>query len=86
MPIVTSVDNGTLVSGTADAGSTVIIRSGGTILGGRGRRFRRIFSSPFHQRKRRVKALNAIAGIQRVTKAKHPVYRCHLQRSTPANS
>ncbi|MTW56245.1 BapA prefix-like domain-containing protein [Citrobacter sp. JL976] len=34
MPTVTSVDpNGTLVSGTADAGSTVIIRSGNTILG-----------------------------------------------------
>ncbi|KAA0550799.1 BapA prefix-like domain-containing protein [Citrobacter braakii] len=33
-PTVTSVDpNGTLVSGTADAGSTVIIRSGNTILG-----------------------------------------------------
>ncbi|POT27985.1 large repetitive protein [Citrobacter freundii] len=33
-PTVTSVDpNGTLVSGTADAGSTVIIRSGSTILG-----------------------------------------------------
>ncbi|MFL4414922.1 Ig-like domain-containing protein [Citrobacter portucalensis] len=33
-PTVTNVDtNGTLVSGTADAGSTVIIRSGSTILG-----------------------------------------------------
>lgn len=39
-PTVTSVDpNGTLVSGTAEEGSTVIIRSGNTILGGGGRRF-----------------------------------------------
>ena len=34
MPVVLSVDpNGTLVSGTADAGSTVIIRNGSTVLG-----------------------------------------------------
>lgn len=48
MPIVTSVDpNGTLVSGTADAGSTVIIRSGSTILGGGGRRFRYLLCHHF---------------------------------------
>lgn len=34
-PIVTTIDNnGTLVSGTAEKGSTVIIRNGTTVLGG----------------------------------------------------
>lgn len=55
MPIVTSVDpNGTLVSGTADAGSTVIIRSGSTILGQGWQTVQVSSLSPFHQRRRRV--------------------------------
>lgn len=70
MPIVTSVDpNGTLVSGTADAGSTVIIRSGSTILGRGVADGSGIFSVTISPAQTAGESLNAIAQIQRVTKA-----------------
>lgn len=62
MPIVTSVDpNGTLVSGTADAGSTVIIRSGSTILGQGVADGSGIFSVTISPAQTAGESLNAIA-------------------------
>lgn len=62
MPIVTSVDpNGTLVSGTADAGSTVIIRSGSTILGRGVADGSGIFSVTISPAQTAGESLNAIA-------------------------
>lgn len=73
MPIVTSVDpNGTLVSGTADAGSTVIIRSGSTILGRGVADGSGIFSVTISPAQTAGQALNAIAQIPRVTRAIPP--------------
>lgn len=61
-PTVTNVDtNGTLVSGTADAGSTVIIRSGSTILGQGGADGSGNFSVTISPAQTAGQALNAIA-------------------------
>lgn len=76
-PTVTSVDpNGTLVSGTADAGSTVIIRSGNTILGQGWQTVLVTLLSPFRQRKQPVRRSTPSLRIP-------PEIKATLQRLTP---